>query len=184
MLAVARGDQAAFEALFDRWAHPLVAFATRFVGRRDLAEELVQDIFVRLYQARQRYAPTAPFKAFLFRIARNRCLNELRRPEHRVRHESLQADGPTVDARRPTELPDRGPDPLQRAVGAEQLRRLADALATLPETQRAAVLMVRHQRLSYEETAAALRITLPALKSLLYRATRSLAGKIHAEEPS
>src|SRR5688572_33374619 len=86
MLQVAAGDRRAFAVLFDRYHASVSRFALRFVGDRERAEELTQDIFVKLYRNAKGYRPTAKFKTFLFRVASNHCLNEVRRGEYRVAH--------------------------------------------------------------------------------------------------
>ena len=88
-LAFQRGDQAAFRVLYERYARAMVAFCHRFVRDDARAEELAQDVFVKLHRAAHRYAPSARFKTFLYRVATNHCLNELRRPEHAARGEAL-----------------------------------------------------------------------------------------------
>src|SRR6266542_5329885 len=85
MLAFQRGDGAAFRALFERHARAMVAFCNHFVRNPARAEELAQDVFVKLHEAADRYRPTARFKTFLYRIASNHCLNELRRGEYGAR---------------------------------------------------------------------------------------------------
>ena len=88
MVRVAAGDTAAFAALYDRHHRSVARFAHRFVKDAGKAEELTQDIFVKLYRNAKAYKPTAQFKTFLFRVATNHCLNEMRRGEYRVEHTS------------------------------------------------------------------------------------------------
>src|SRR4051812_13374675 len=83
-MKVAQGDKRAFVTLFDRHQASVVRFAFRFVGSQARAEELAQDIFVKLYNSAKGYRPDAKFKTFMLRVATNHCLNELRRPEHRA----------------------------------------------------------------------------------------------------
>ncbi|HSP20627.1 MAG TPA: sigma-70 family RNA polymerase sigma factor, partial [Myxococcaceae bacterium] len=92
MRRVAAGDTAAFATLYDRYHRSVARFAHRFVQDAGKAEELTQDIFVKLYRHASRYRPTARFKTFLFRVAANHCLNEVRRGEYRVTHVSDAGD--------------------------------------------------------------------------------------------
>ena len=97
-LRVARGDKAAFATLFDRHQASVVRFAFRFVGNQARAEELAQDIFVKLYKSAKGYSPSAKFKTFMFRVATNHCLNELRRPEARAEKiEMEENDGDSAE---------------------------------------------------------------------------------------
>jgi RNA polymerase sigma-70 factor (ECF subfamily) len=179
MLRFKAGDLAAFETLFARHSRPLVNFAYRFVRNRAVAEELAQDIFIRVHDAASSYRAQAKFTTWLYRIATNVCLNEIRRPLFRASHESLdrgQGDNPDP---RPMELADKrsvGPDILleRRAVS----RALKQALAQLPEKQRLAFILNKYQELSYAEVAEVLRISEKAVKSLIHRAKESMAVRL------
>jgi RNA polymerase sigma-70 factor (ECF subfamily) len=175
MLAFRSGDMAAFDALFRRWSGPLLRYLERMLRDLATAEELVQEVFIRVYRARERYQPEARFSTWLYRIATNLALNELRRPRHRAVHRStdeqgaapLAADAPAtedvVDARR------------QGALAAA-------ALGELPEKQRAALCLTAVEGLSYAEVAEALEVTEKAVKSLVHRARRSLSARLAEEE--
>jgi RNA polymerase sigma-70 factor (ECF subfamily) len=183
MLAFQQGDEGAFRTLFERYAHAMHAFCHNFIRDTARAEELAQDVFVNLYRFRDRYKPSARFKTFLYRVATNHCLNELRRGEH---------------ARRRTELADRpggAPDDLDAlpspAAGPEEMARgraleaeVQVLLARLPEKQRAALVLCRFEGLSYEEIAQVLETTVPAVKSLVHRATVAAASALAAFHPS
>src|SRR5260370_7178978 len=102
MLKVATGDKAAFAVIFDRYQASVARFAFRFVGGRPRAEELTQEIFIKLYRNAKSYRPSAKFKTFLFRLAANHCLNEVRRGEYQVTHSPERAlQEVTSDAARP-----------------------------------------------------------------------------------
>jgi len=173
LVAFQQGDESAFRTLFERHARSMVAFCHHFVRDRARAEELAQDVFLKLHQAAPRYQPSARFKTFLFRIASNHCLNELRRGEHAARaaDRARAGDEPQdLDA-----LPGDAPTPEEQAAGGALERAVADLLARLPEKQRVAFVLCRFQGLSYEEIAAALDTSVPAVKSLIHRATVSAA---------
>lgn len=171
MCRVRDGDEEAFTRLFERWRVPIVRFAVRFVGAQHRGEELAQEIFLKVYRARERYEPRERFAAWIFRIATNHCLNEVRRPEYRHRPvavEDLVIE--PIDRRRPR---------ADEMVHAARLQAaVREAVATLPETQRAALLLQRDQGLAYEEIAAALETTVPAVKSLLNRARKGLMARL------
>ena len=171
MLAFRGGDVAAFDALFRRWAAPLLRYLERMLRDAAAAEELVQEVFLRVHRARDRYAPEARFSTWLYRIATNLALNELRRPRRRDPHHSADADdapelvsgGAAVD------------DVVHaRRVGAEVERELAE----LPERQRAALWLTAVEGLSYAEVAETLEVTEKAVKALVHRARSALVDRV------
>ncbi len=171
MLAFSQGEAAAFDVLFRRWSGPLLRYLERMVRNRATAEELVQEVFLRVHRARDRYAPEARFSTWLYRIATNVALNELRRPRHRAPH------GSTDDETTP-ELPASGPA-ADDVVDARRLGRAAAAgLDGLPEKQRAALCLTAIEGLSYAEVAEALEVTDKAVKSLVHRARSTLAVQL------
>jgi len=175
MLKVAAGDRRAFGQLFDRYHASVARFALRFVGDRARAEELTQDIFVKLYRNAKAYKPSAQFKTFLFRVATNHCLNEVRRGEYRVSHTSTapteEDDGVDV-AGPPAERPD------EAVAGRELERAVGEALAGMSERERAAFTMCRFEGMAYRDIAEALEASEAAVKSLIHRATLAVAKKV------
>jgi len=177
MLRFKAGEVEAFEALFSRHSAALVGFAYRFVRNREAAEELAQEVFLRVHDAAPHYRPDAKFTTWLYRIATNICLNEVRRPRFRAGHQSLDsADDPDC---RPVELADTAKPPadvlLQRRAVSDALRK---ALARLPQKQRAAFILNKYQELSYAEVAEVLGVTEKAVKSLIHRAKEGLASML------
>jgi RNA polymerase sigma-70 factor (ECF subfamily) len=174
MLRVAGGDRRAFASLFDRHQRGVAQFAFRFVGDRARAEELTQDIFVKLYRNASRYRPSAKFKTFLFRVAANHCLNEVRRGEYRVKHVSEgQEEGEPLE----TAAPDaEGPD--QALAGRELESTVGAALAGLSERERVAFTLCRFEGMAYRDIALVLQASEAAVKSLIHRATLAVAHKI------
>jgi RNA polymerase sigma-70 factor (ECF subfamily) len=171
MLAFQQGDEGAFRTLFERHARAMYAFCHHFVRDAARAEELAQDVFVNLYRARDRYRPTARFKTFLYRVASNRCLNELRRREHAARQAPGSEEGPPDLDSLPSAA--AGPEEVIRGRALEDaVRKL---LARLPEKQRAALVLCRFEGLSYEEIAQVLETSVSAVKSLVHRATVAAA---------
>ena len=173
MLAFRAGDAAAFDALFRRWASPLLRYLARMLRDDAAAEDLVQEAFLRVHRARERYTPEARFSTWLYRIATNLALNELRRPRRRERHAAPDDEGgPGLVA------------PAVEAEGAVDARRRAgrvlDALDALPEKQRAALCLAALEWLSYAEVAEALEVSESAVKALVHRARSALADRLRA----
>ena len=167
-MKVARGDKAAFTTLFDRHQHSVVRFAFRFVGNQAKAEELAQDIVVKLYKNAKSYRPDAKFKTFMFRVATNHCLNEVRRPHHKA-----EANLPELpDTQEAAERPDSALEgkALEKAVHL--------ALDGMSERERAAFCMCRFEGLPYKEIAAALEASEAAVKSLIHRATLQVMEQV------
>lgn len=174
MLAFQRGDAAAFRVLFERHARAMVTFCHHFVRDPARAEELAQDVFVKLHQAAGRYAPSARFKTFLYRIASNHCLNELRRGEYAARGRGADRADPAD----PDALPSAAAGPEDAARAAALERAVGAFLARLPEKQRAALVLCRLEGLSHEEIAEVLDTSVSAVKSLVHRATVAAADAL------
>jgi RNA polymerase sigma-70 factor (ECF subfamily) len=178
MLRAKDGDLRGFEQLFSKHSKALVNFVKRFVPNAAVAEELSQEIFLKIYRARSAYEPRSRFKTFLYRIATNHCLNELRRGHYRERFESIDQGLETDDGRVRTEISDVRPGSQAVLEAAELSTAVEAAISALPETQRAALLLLRYQGLSYEEIAEALELSIPAVKSLLNRAKTALKERL------
>lgn len=175
MQAVARGDKAAFATLFDRHQQAVVRFAYRFVGSTARAEELAQDIFVKLYRNASGYRPTAKFKTFLFRVATNHCLNELRRGDYRLETSEPDNSQGEADAR------DGGAvTPDQSLEGKELEKAVGAAMAKMSDRERLAFSMCRFEGLAYKEIADALQASEAAVKSLIHRATLQVMKQVEA----
>jgi len=175
LLAFRRGDEAAFRLLYERNARAMIAYCHRFVRDAARAEELAQDVFVKLYRSAHRYEPSARFKTFLYRVATNHCLNEVRRAGFAAR-----SGGPVGgDAAQDLDaLPSRSADPHDEAVGRSLERAVASLLGALPEKQRAAFVLCRFEGMGYEEIAETLETSVSAVKSLIHRATVSAAAAL------
>ncbi len=179
MLAFRDGDDSAFDALFRRWAGPLLRYLERMVGDTGSAEELVQEAFLRVHRARDRYEPDARFSTWLYRIATNLALNELRRPRRKVRHESTFDDeGAPIDL--PAEQPDGDAVVDARRAGAA----LEAKLQALPERQRVALWLSAVEGFSYAEVARTLDATEKSVKALVHRARSTLAASLREGEMS
>jgi RNA polymerase sigma-70 factor (ECF subfamily) len=177
MRQVAEGDRKAFAVLFDRYHASVARFALRFVGDRERAEELTQDIFVKLYRNAKAWRPTAKFKTFLFRVATNHCLNEVRRGEYRVDHTSMSA-GPAEEEGGLELAGAEAEQPDQVVAGRELERAVGEALKGMSERERAAFTMCRFEGMAYRDIAEALEVSEASVKSLIHRATLAVARKI------
>jgi RNA polymerase sigma-70 factor (ECF subfamily) len=183
MLAVQRGDDAAFEALFRKYVRQVVAFALSFVGSQARAEELAQEAFVRVYRTRSRYQPSARFATWLYRIVTNLCVSDVRRPEHRVMTVLRPREGSTEAPVDVGDLADgQTQNGEQRLLVREALDRIRGALERLPPQQRAALLLARVEGLSYDEVAQTLGSSVSAVKSLIHRATSSMRDELAKDD--
>jgi RNA polymerase sigma-70 factor (ECF subfamily) len=177
MLDVKAGDEQSFGLLLQRYRTPLVNFLYRMVRSREQAEDLAQEVFIRVYRAREEYVPSAKFTTWLFRIATNLALNSLR--DHRHQKLEISMDAPlTVDVadgdEKPFEVADKHPTIEQELVEEDRKKMIRHAIEKLPEKQRAAVLLHKYQELDYSEIAKILSVSESALKSLLFRAYETL----------
>ena len=178
MLRAKQGDDGAFTALVEKYKQPVMNLAFRTLRDLTEAEDLAQNVFVQVWKAAPRYEPTAKFSTWLFTIARNLCLNEIRR---RTRHpaESLDQTRDDADDQPLYQIEDKRVAPAsEESLRGELVAKVDAALAVLPENQRTALLLCRQEELSYEEIAAVLGCSLSATKSLIHRARETLKLKL------
>jgi RNA polymerase sigma-70 factor (ECF subfamily) len=178
MLRVKRGDRAAFTALVEKYKQPVVNFVCRSLRDEAESEDLAQNVFFQVYKSRARYERTAKFSTWLFTIARNLCLNEIRR---RSRHpaESLEETHAENEDQPQRQYEDKKVFlPVENVLHGELARKIEEALADLPENQRTAILLCRQDELSYEEIAKILGCSLSATKSLIHRGRETLKEKL------
>lgn len=175
MLRVRDGDQASFGLLLERHRSPVIHFLYRIVQNQAVADELAQEVFLRVYRSRGTYEPTAKFTTWLFRIATHLALNWLRDRKGEKLQESL--DGQTEDGV-PRQVADRAKTIEQSLVFKVKLEEVRQAIALLPAKQKAAVVMHKYEELEYSQIANALRCSESAVKSLLFRAYESLRARL------
>lgn len=178
MLRVKRGDRDAFAALVEKYKQPLFNFIFRTLRDETEAEDVTQNVFLQVYKSRARYERTAKFSTWLFTIARNLCLNEIRR---RSRHpaDSLEEPHSEHEDQPQRQYEDRKVFlPAENVLHGELARKIEEALAELPENQRTAILLCRQDELSYEEIAEVLGCSLSATKSLIHRGRETLKEKL------
>jgi RNA polymerase sigma-70 factor (ECF subfamily) len=175
MARVAQGDKCAFEVLVKRHQGAVLNIIYRFVGDRHKAEDLAQEVFLRIWQAAGRYKPTAKFTTWMYRITSNLCLNKLKS----ARRWELILFSPGGKSWSPEDsYPDQhayeGQTPEDLLVAADTKRQVTSALQRLPANQRLAIILKRYDNLSYKEIARILGCTVSAVDSLLVRAKRNL----------
>jgi len=175
MLRVKEGDAASFGLLLDKHRSSVVHFLFRMVQNQAVAEELAQEVFLRVYRSRETYEPTAKFTTWLFRIATHLALNAVRDSRHDRSQERLD-DGPgELPARQVSDL---RPNVEQAMLFEARLEEVRQAIASLPEKQRAAVLMHKYQEMEYSQIARVLSCSESAIKSLLFRAYETLRARL------
>jgi len=176
MLRLKAGDEEAFNVLVARYRDPVVRFLYRMVHEPALAEELAQEVFLRVYRSRERYQPRAQFNTWLYRIATNVGLNALRDGRKRRLETSMEMMNNTKE--RAAVLADPVANAEQAMLERERLAQIRLAVEELPEKQRLAVLMHKYQEMGYAEIAEVLGCSQSALKSLLFRAYETLRTRL------
>jgi RNA polymerase sigma-70 factor, ECF subfamily len=175
MLRVKEGDGASFGVLLDKHRSSVVHFLYRMIQNHAVAEELAQEVFLRVYRSRSTYEPTAKFTTWLFRIATHLALNSLRDGKNERLQEHLDDDTNDMPVR---QVSDRRPSVEQAMVYEARLDEVRQAVAALPEKQRAAVLMHKYEEMEYTQIARVLNCSESAVKSLLFRAYETLRARL------
>jgi RNA polymerase sigma-70 factor (ECF subfamily) len=178
MLRVKQGDTVAFSRLVDKYKQPVISLAFRTLRDETEAEDLAQTVFLQVFKSAHRYKRTAKFSTWLFTIARNLCLNEIRR---RSRHpaESLDVPHPDMEGQPLHQFEEnKVAAPPENLLRTELEQKVEQAVAELPENQRTAILLCKAEELSYEEIAEVLGCSLSATKSLIHRGRETLKQKL------
>lgn len=180
MLSVKAGDEVSFELLLQKYRTPVIHFLGRMVRDAAQAEDLAQEVFLRVYRARGKYTPSAKFTTWLFRIASNLALNSVRDERHRQRDVSIDepAAGDEGNESPAVDVPSREPGVLDKMLARQRALQIRRAIGTLPEKQRVAVLLHKYQGMDYDEIARVLDCSESALKSLLFRAYETLRAEL------
>lgn len=180
MRRVQRGDRDAFAELVERYKRPIYNFILRTVRDETEAEDLAQNTFVQVWKSAKRYRVSARFSTWLYTIARNLSLNEIRR-RSRHRAESLDAPHPEREEQSLHQVKDTStPGPPEAVVREELFAKVEEAIGDLPEKQRTALLLCREEDVSYEEIAQVLGVSLSATKSIIHRAREVLRTRLKA----
>jgi len=176
------GEDSALNRIMDRWQKPLVEFTFRYVGNHTDALELTQEVFVRLYQSRDRYRPSAKFSSWLFTIAANLCRNWHR---WKARHPTVTLDGEGNDDLHSHNLHDRVQShqetPSQMALQAERIEIVRACIQGLPHDLKTAVLLFEYENLSHQEIGLILNCTPKAIETRLYRARSILREQLQKQ---
>ena len=158
----------AFRLLVERHQARVIGIISKMLGSDAESEDLAQQVFIRVWKSASRYQPTAKFTTWLFRITRNLVFNELRRKRHFAEH--------MEEIPEPVERVEKEPD---RVLLEDELQKaIQDAINQLPESQRMAIILRRYEEMSYEDIAKVMESTVPAIKSILFRARAELRERL------
>ncbi len=174
MRLVAGGDTSAFEEVIERHQALVAGTAARMLGSNSDVEDIAQQVFIRVWKSARRYVPRAKFTTWLLKITRNLVFNEMRRSKRHA-HVPLQSE-PGAE-----EIPlkdETNPAPDASLLEDELQRAIEEAIMQLPESQRMALVLRRYEQLSYEEIAEVLDLSVPAVKSVLFRARTELRSRL------
>ena len=178
MLRVKTGDQSAFDYLVAKYRRPMVSFMYRMARNAAAAEDLAQEVFLRVYRSRVSYEATAKFTTWLYRIATNLAVNHARDTRHERPEVTVSLDEPDEESGTTLELPDGNLTAEQAMVRRERLLAIRRKVEALPEQQRLAVIMHKYQQMDYKQIAEVLKKSESATKSLLFRAYETLREQL------
>jgi RNA polymerase sigma-70 factor (ECF subfamily) len=178
MLRVKAGDQSAFEYLVQKYRRPMVSFMYRMARNSAAAEDLAQEVFLRIYRSRETYEASAKFTTWLYRIATNLAVNHARDSRHERPEVQVSLDEPDDDTGTTLELPDSSLNAEQQMVRRERMLAIRRKVEALPEQQRLAVIMHKYQQMDYKQIADVLKKSESATKSLLFRAYETLREQL------
>jgi RNA polymerase sigma-70 factor (ECF subfamily) len=177
MAKIAEGNQEAFEILVNRHQTSVLSLIYRFIGDRTRAKDLAQEVFLRVWQSARSYEPKAKFTTWIYRITANLCLNELK-SAHRKKWFSFHRTDEHSENGIEETLSDGAPSAEDLLLEKERSRQISDALQSLPDNQRMALVLKKYDGLSYEEIARVMGCSVPAVESLLVRAKKNLQKKL------
>ncbi|MFP5226296.1 MAG: RNA polymerase sigma factor [Acidobacteriota bacterium] len=178
MVRVGAGDDVGFNFLIEKYRKPIVNFMYRMVHNQAVAEELAQEVFLRVYRSRQTYRAEAKFTTWLYRIATNLGVNHARDTKHERAAQTIYLDQPDPETGTTPDVADARPVVEEELLKDERMRAIRKHVMALPERQRTAVLMHKYQGLDYKEIGAVLRLSESATKSLLFRAYQTLRERL------
>ena len=178
MLRVKAGDDAAFDYLVQKYRRPIIGFMYRMAHNAAAAEDLAQEVFLRVYRSRGSYEPSAKFSTWLYRIATNLGVNFARDTRHERPENVMNLDEPDTDTGQAPDLADKAPNVEEEILRRERLAAIRQKVEALPERQRMAVLMHKYQQMDYRQIAEVLKLSESATKSLLFRAYETLRQEL------
>jgi RNA polymerase sigma-70 factor (ECF subfamily) len=176
MARIKQGDTEALRLLIEAHQHRVIGTVAKMLGDEGDAEDIAQQVFIRVWKSAARYEPTAKFTTWLFKITRNLVFNELRR---RKRHPTRSLDATLDDGDRPLQMPDPGTKAADTALLDDEMQAaIQKAIEELPEVQRMAIVLRRYDDIPYEDIGEILGLSVPAVKSVLFRARTELREKL------
>jgi RNA polymerase sigma-70 factor (ECF subfamily) len=178
MLRVKTGDESAFAYLVQKYRRPMVGFMYRMCHNPSTAEELAQEVFLRVYRSRTTYEPSAKFTTWLYRIATNLAVNHARDTRHERPENTMRLDEPDQETGLTPDLPDESLSAEEQILKRERLAAIRSKVNALPERQRVAVIMHKYQQMDYRQIAGVLKLSESATKSLLFRAYETLREQL------
>lgn len=174
MLRLAAGDEACFTLLAQKYHRPMIHFLFRMVRNQAVAEELAQEVFLRVYRSRESYRAEAKFSTWLYRIATNLAVNYARDTRRERGAQTVYLDAPDEETGTTPDVADDRPNVEQRLMRDQRMAAIRMQVMALPERQRAAVLMHKYQDMDYRQIGEVLKLSESATKSLLFRAYQTL----------
>lgn len=174
MLRVKEGDESAFEYLVQKYRRAMVSFMYRMAHSSTVAEELAQEVFLRIYRSRSGYEATAKFTTWMYRIATNLAVNHARDTRHERPENMVSLDVPDAETGQTLDIPGNSPTAEEDIIRQERLAAIRKQVEALPERQRLAVIMHKFQQMDYKQIADVLKLSESATKSLLFRAYQTL----------
>lgn len=178
MLRVAAGDESGFNFLVEKYHRAMIHFLFRMVRNQAVAEELAQEVFLRVYRSRESYRAEAKFTTWLYRIATNLAVNHARDTRHERSAQTVYLDVPDEETGTTPDVADDEPSVEQRLLRDERMAAIRKHVMALPERQRMAVLMHKYQGMDYKQIGDVLKLSESATKSLLFRAYQTLRDKL------
>ncbi len=178
-----QGDEGAFRCIFERYTIPLIHFAYRFIGSQTEAEDVAQEVFMRVYRHKDRYDARRPFRSWIFSITARLSANKVRdRKTHR--ESSLDVDGDEVKSSPATGLTEESHTQPERLYQSQvQTVEILRALQELPESQKTALLLCRFEEMSYDDISRVMGASVQAVKSLIFRGTQTLLKRLGKTGP-
>ena len=174
MLRVKAGDDSAFEYLVQKYRRPMVSFMYRMARNAGAAEDLAQEVFLRVYRSRENYEPSAKFTTWLYRIATNLAVNHARDTRHERPENMVSIDEPDQETGLTVDVADGSLTAEEAILRRERMAAIRQRVQALPERQRMAVVMHKYQQMDYRQIAEVLKLSESATKSLLFRAYETL----------
>ena len=178
MLRVKSGDDSAFDYLVQKYRRPMISFMYRMAHNSAAAEDLAQEVFLRVYRSRANYEPSAKFSTWLYRIATNLGVNHARDTRHERPENITNLDEPDAETGQTLDLADKVPNIEEQILRRERLTAIRQKVESLPERQKMAVLMHKYQQMDYKQIAEVLKLSESATKSLLFRAYETLRTQL------